>query len=312
MPLPPLTPHAGLGRRLAAWALALPTTAFLFASLIVLNLAQVASLLLRPFSRRAFRAFNRGAAGLWWGLCVLGSRHLRGIRLEVTGDEVPRRENAIVVANHQEMPDITFLLIYARTKERLGDLKWMVKDLIKYVPGVGWGMAFLDCVFVKRSWADDQASIERTFSSLVRGRVPLWLVSFPEGTRLTAAKLEESRAYAAHAGTRPPRHVLVPRTKGFVASVRGLRGHAEAVYDVTIGYEGGVPTLWQYVLGYCPRAHFHVRRYPVRELPVEDAALAAWLLARFEEKDELLEGFYQGGSFPTTASLLESPARLIC
>jgi hypothetical protein len=91
--------------------------------------------------------------------------------------------------------------------------------------------------------------------------------------------------------------VLVPRTKGFVASVAGLRRHATAIYDVTIGYERGVPTLWQYIKGFAPRAHLHVRRFPIADLPTDDAGLATWLQQRFQEKDSLLERFYRDGRF---------------
>jgi 1-acyl-sn-glycerol-3-phosphate acyltransferase len=298
MPLPPLTDPASASRRARALALAVPSSGLLFGSLLVLNAAQTASLALRPFSMRSFRGFNRWAADTWWGWCVTSSERLHGVRLIVSGDPVPARENAIVVSNHQQMPDITFLMIWARQKERLGDLKWVVKDPIKYVPGVGWGMAFLDCVFVKRNWTDDRASVEQTFAQLTGNRVPFWLVSFPEGTRVSEAKVEQSQDYARAHGLLPLWHVLVPRTKGFTASVAGLREHADAVYDVTIGYEEGVPTLWQFIKGYARRAHLHVRRFPIRDLPESEAELALWLQRRFEEKDALLEHFYREGAFP--------------
>ena len=123
---------------------------------------------LLPFAPNAFRRFNRGAADLWWGWCVSISKTLHGVNLVITGDEVPAQENAVVVCNHQDMADITFLMVYARTKGRLGDMKYLVKDALKYVPGVGWGMLFLDCVFVKRDWAKDQKTIRRTFACLLR------------------------------------------------------------------------------------------------------------------------------------------------
>jgi 1-acyl-sn-glycerol-3-phosphate acyltransferase len=300
VPLSPLPDPESPALRARGLATAVPATGFLFSTLIAFNAAQTASLVVRPFSSRAFRAFNRWAADTWWGWCVIGSQRLQGISLVVTGDPVPPRENAIVVANHQQMPDITFLMIWARQKDRLGDLKWMVKDVIKYVPGIGWGLAFIDSLFVKRDWAADQASIERTFAHLVENNVPMWLVSFPEGTRITPEKLAQSRAYAARAGLPAPEHVLIPRTKGFTASVAGLRHHAAAVYDVTIGYEEGVPTLWQYVKGFARRAHLHVRRHPMATLPTDEAALTAWLLERFREKDALLAHFYRHGAFPAT------------
>ena len=298
MPLPPLKEPPQLGPRIKRLLVAVPAAWLLFSTLLLGNLAQMLSLSLLPFSRRAFRKVNREVADWWWGMCVILSRRIYGIHLELYGDEVPMRENAVVLANHQQMPDITFLMILARSRDRLGDLKWFVKDQLKWVPGVGWGMVFLDCVFVKRDWTADAASIEQTFSRILRDQVPLWLVTFPEGTRLKPNKLTASQDYAAKNGLPTLQHVLLPRTKGFVASVAGLRKHLDAVYDVTIAYEKGVPTLWQYVKGLAPVAHLHLHRVPMDELPEEDEALAAWLMERFEQKDRLLEGFYRDGVFP--------------
>ena len=128
------------------------------------NAAQTASQALRPISPRLFREFNRWAADTWWGWCVTGAQKLHGAHIVVSGDPIPPKENAFVVANHQQMADITFLMFLARSKGRLGDLKWFVKKPIKYVPGVGWGMAFLDCLFIERKWTADRQSIARTLS----------------------------------------------------------------------------------------------------------------------------------------------------
>jgi len=282
---------------LSGLARGLPAATFLSSSLLLINAAQMGSLLLLPVSRSAFRRFNRLAADTWWGWSVSLAKHLYDTHVVLSGDELPARENAIVLANHQQMTDITFLMFLARAKGRLGDMKWLVKDVIKFVPGVGWGMLFLDCVFVKRNWAADRASIEATFARLNRDRVPVWLLSFPEGTRITPDKHASSCAFARERGIEPFHELLVPRTKGFCACVRGLRGHVDAVYDVTIGYPHGVPGLWQYTKGFATEAHLHVRRYAIAELPEADDALAAWLMARFREKDVLLRRFRQEGCF---------------
>ncbi len=216
----------------------------------------------------------------------------------MSGDEIPVKEDAILTCNHQQMPDIVFLLFLARDAERLGDNKWVLKDILKYVPGVGWGLLFLDSVFVKRNWSTDKESIDKIFGKLVRNRVPMWLLSFPEGTRLTPAKLERSQAYARKQGLPVTEHVMLPRTKGFAASVRALRTHVKAVYDITIGYEEGIPTLWQYVCGFAPKAHIHVRRYLIDTLPESEHELSDWLVARYHEKDQLLADYYRDGAFP--------------
>ncbi len=308
VPLPPLPDPEQPRERLIGLAKAVPAASFLFSTLIGFNLAQVASTALIPLSPRWFRTFNREAADTWWGWCVSIGRRLHGVDLVMTGDEIPMRENAIVVINHQNMPDITFMMDLARRKDRLGDMKWMVKDVVKYVPGVGWGMLFIDCVFVKRNWTDDQDSIRETFAKLRDNDIPVWLLSFSEGTRLTEAKLAKSREYAREHGLPEPRHTLVPRTKGFVATVEGLRDHVDAVYDITLGYEKGVPTLWQYVKGFARRAHIHVRRFPIAELPTDSDALAEWLRQCFRDKDELLEHYYREGRFPDRLSEVAAAA----
>jgi 1-acyl-sn-glycerol-3-phosphate acyltransferase len=272
-----------------------------FVTLIIFNLLQILSLALIPFSRQAFRRFNRWCADTWWGWCVVGAERINGTRIVVTGDEVPERENVLLIANHQQMPDIPVIMKLARSKERLGDLKFFVKKQLKWTPGVGWGMQFIDCVFIDRDWASDREHIRRTFARLVDNHVPLWLVSFVEGTRITPHKLGAARAYARETGLPVPEHVLVPRSKGFAASIEGLRGHISAVYDLTIGYVEGVPSLWQYAKGLVGRVHVHVRRYAIEDVPAVESELRAWLLECFAEKDRLLAEFFASGAFPDGA-----------
>jgi 1-acyl-sn-glycerol-3-phosphate acyltransferase len=278
-----------------------------FGTLLPFNVIQLSSLAVRPFSRRAFRAMNRWCADSWWGLCVVGAERFNGSHVVFTGDNVPMRENALLVANHQEMPDITAMMKFCKTKDRLGDMKYFVKKQLKWVPGMGWGMQFLDCVFIDRDWTADRERIQQTFSRLVDGKVPVHLVSFVEGTRLTLPKLAKAQEFAREKGLYVPRHLLVPRSKGFSASVEGLRQHVAAVYDITIGYEHAVPNLWQYITGLVERIHVHVRRFPIDELPETQEKLRQWLLDRWQEKDELLERFYSNGAFPDSPESASAP-----
>jgi len=269
-----------------------------FGTLLPFNLIQLFSLVLLPFSRRAFRAVNRWCADSWSGLCVTSAELAYGVRVIITGDDVPMREDALLIANHQQMPDIPAIMKFCKTKDRLGDMKYFVKKQLKWVPGMGWGMQFLDCLFIDRDWASDHEQIRKTFDRLVSGKVPVHLVSFVEGTRLTLPKLEAAQAYAQKNGLSVPRHTLVPRSKGFSASVEGLRSHITAICDLTIAYEEGIPTLWQYIKGLVKRIHVHVRRFPIEDVPTSADDLRLWLLSRWDEKNDLLDHYYANGAFP--------------
>lgn len=270
--------------------------AALLGSLLVINGMQTASLVVRPFSGQAFRRLNRWAAETFWGACARVTLAIHRTRVVFTGDPELPPENAVLIANHQSMTDVQVLFLLAKRERRLGDLKWFVKRSLRWWPGIGWGMAFLDCLFVRRDWSADRRRIESTFRRLIRGRVPVWLVSFVEGTRIDPRKLAQAQHFAEEHALEVPHHVLLPRAKGFVASVTGLSGHVAAVYDVTIGYAGGLPTLWQWAKGQMREVHVHVRRYALDELPTAPDELAAWLRDRFVEKDERLARFYAGGA----------------
>lgn len=275
-------------------------SAFLFGTLLPINLLQLLGVGLMPFWRTGYRRLNRWCADTWWGLCLDLLVGVYGMRTGIQGDELPAGENAIVVCNHQQMADIPVLMVLARRLGRLGDMKWIVKHGLKYVPLVGWGMQMLGCLFVKRLWAEDREKVLATFSDFHREKLPIWLISFPEGTRITESKLVRSQRFAEKAGMPKPEHVLLPRTKGFVAAVEGLRGHATAVYDVTMGFPDGIPTLWQMFRGEVRDPQLFVRRYPLASLPEDREALAEWLNARFVEKDRLMAAFRRDRRFPAT------------
>ncbi len=172
-----LTPPLGARDYLIGLPRALFFGTFLGVLIVLLNVFQLLSLVILPFSRPAFRAFNTFCAGLWWGLCVDISEKFIGVKYIYSGDHIPESENALVFANHQQMPDIAAVLWLAKQKKMVRHCKWMAKKALSYVPGVGWGLKFLDCLFLERNWYSDQERILGVFKSLVDGGVPLWLAT---------------------------------------------------------------------------------------------------------------------------------------
>lgn len=265
--------------------------------ILLLNMLQISSLLIWPFSPRAFRKFNVLLNYFFWSFCIFLMRQASRVEFIFSGDLTLPGENVILICNHQEMPDVLALTPLADRNGRLADLKWFAKDPIKYVPGVGWGLLFLDCIFLKRDWTKDASRIHQTFARILRHKSPFWLVSFSEGTRITPTKLQRSQDFSRRTGCPVLNHVLLPRTRGFVACVSELRSRIDAVYDVTLGYEPNVPTLWEFFKGRNRKVHLHVRRFPISALPTSQKDLAQWLIDRFVEKDQRMNQFQLDRTF---------------
>jgi 1-acyl-sn-glycerol-3-phosphate acyltransferase len=264
-------------------------------AILACNLGQMASLVIRPFSPPLFRAANRLVVDSWFNLLRWSLTGPIGLEIRQSGDELPWRENAFLISNHQAMADIPVLVAVAHNSGRMGDLKWFVKDPIKWVPGIGWGMQFIDSLFVKRNWMADQEKVRSTFRRIRDHHTPFWVVSFLEGTRATPAKIASSQAFGQRQGLPHLERVMLPRTKGFVATLEGLGDLNQAIYIATIAYEGKPPGILNLFFGPVKRIHVHLRRYT--SWPESAEERTQWIIARYQEKDALLARFYASGSF---------------
>ncbi|KHN98536.1 1-acylglycerol-3-phosphate acyltransferase [Metarhizium album ARSEF 1941] len=234
---------------------------------------------------------------------------LNGAHVEISGDFLPSAESAIVVANHVAWSDFYLIQAVARRSGMLGYCRYFAKSQLKFVPFLGWGLWAMGMPMVSRNWLKDEAELDRVFSGLVSHSFPTWLISFSEATRFTKKKLAESQVWCKKNDRPQPRHLLYPRTKGFISTIRHLRKapHVKAVYDLTIAYQcGGVfheaPRMWDTLsvpdlsTKHRFRFHIHVRRFPLETLPESDQGLAQWLEQRWAEKGEWLESLKQAWS----------------
>lgn len=166
-------------------------------------------------------------------------------------------------------------------------------------------------IFISRDFSTDAAKITKSFDSLISLKVPVWLISYLEGTRISDTKIEESQAFASSRQNIPMlKNVLVPRTKGFVAVMKGLRAqsHITHLYDFTLSYHRiednsnmdersrpvnlYAPTLYRILKSSLAEKyvfHIHVRRFPIASLPTDDAALIEWVMNLWKEKDQKIE-----------------------
>ncbi|KAG0648085.1 1-acylglycerol-3-phosphate O-acyltransferase 4 [Hyphodiscus hymeniophilus] len=222
--------------------------------------------------------------------------------ITTSGDELPHEESAIIIANHVSWTDFYMIQALAIRAGMLGRCRWFSKIELRWVPLLGWGIWAMGMPMVSRKWMRDEKELARVFHGIVVKKWPTWLISFSEATRFTPKKYEETKIWCKENDRPIPKHLLYPRTKGFVTTVQHLRAakHMKAVYDITIAYGHHnrfheAPTIWESLScrdlsgsgGY--KFHVDFKRIPLETLPENDAALAKWLEKRWIEKGEYLE-----------------------
>lgn len=261
--------------------------------LLLCNLVQMTSFFIYPFSKKTCWAVNRRIADFWWGLVALSMEHILKVNINLSGDILPYGENAILLPNHQSSADIPSLIWLARKCEMVGNLKWFVKDALKWVPGVGWGLWLLGCPFLKREWQKDKDGVIATLSQYERYSIPIWMISFLEGTRTSRQKIEADTIKTLNKGLIPLKHHLYPKRAGIVTTIQGLRSHISAVYCIEILYHGAVPTLWQLIAGQADGITLNIIRVPIELVPLSDDAIYSWVEETFHKKDRIFEEFYR-------------------
>ncbi|XP_056147548.1 1-acyl-sn-glycerol-3-phosphate acyltransferase delta [Lampris incognitus] len=217
------------------------------------------------------------------------------------------KENAIVVLNHNFEIDFLCGWTFCERFGVLGSSKVLAKKELAYVPVIGWMWNFLEIVFCKRKWEDDQRTVTQSLQNLRDYPENFWFLLYCEGTRFTPKKHEISMQVAESKGLPKLKHHLLPRTKGFWVTVQNLRGKVAAVYDSTLNFRNNeVPTLLGVLNGQKYHADLYVRRIPLESVPEEGAECAAWLHKLYQEKDSFQEHYSQTGRFPCTVA---SPPR---
>ena len=208
-----------------------------------------------------------------------------------------------------------------------GSIFIVLKESLRNIPILGWGMRLSQFIFLKRNWEQDKPQMAKHFQKLNKPTLPMWLLIFPEGTNLAESTRERSANWAKKNGIQDMQHTLLPRSTGLRFSLQQMRETVKYVYDCTIAYEG-VPYV--IVVFHCLRCYTNVvsrrgqyaqdiftvksayfegqppksvnmywRRFALSSIPIDDpVAFEVWLRARWMEKDGLIEAYYRHGRFP--------------
>ena len=250
----------------------------------------------------------------WWApttVRVSGDSTMRGQLLQsVDGSllcDFPQR--MILIANHQIYTDWLYLWWIGYAAGMHGRIYVVLKESLKRIPVIGWGMQFAQFIFLKRRWEQDKPRMAAHLQKFNNPADPMWLMMFPEGTNLADSTREASKKWAEKNGIDDMRHMLLPRSTGLYFILQELSKTVDYVYDCTIAYEG-VPrgefaqdifTVGaSYFGGRPPKSvNMYWRRFRVSSIPLNDPkTFELWLRSRWIEKDKFIEDYLRTGRFP--------------
>ena len=236
----------------------------------------------------------------------------------------------LIISNHLSFTDTFVLNSLSTSAGEASGMRAFAKASLRALPVLGWAAYFLDFVFLTRNYQRDQKTITTQIAALSEhsqhySSGNFWLTIFPEGTRSRPAKIIESQAYAKSQGLPAFEHLLLPRTKGLQSLLEGadssFRQAADHVLDITLGYPSkradpasskvrpSVGDLF-FSTGRSWPVHIHVRAIPLSSVPTGKEELRSWVFSVFQEKDKLLEYYYQHGKFPGDVQVLPQSSRL--
>ncbi|XP_013869809.1 1-acyl-sn-glycerol-3-phosphate acyltransferase epsilon isoform X1 [Austrofundulus limnaeus] len=228
-----------------------------------------------------------------------------GVEIIIYGDIPKKKENVIYMSNHQCTADWIIADMLAIRQSAIGHVRYVLKDGLKWLPLYGWYFSQHGGIFVRRSAKFNEKAMRKKLLSQTRCGAPMYLVIFPEGTRYNPELknvIANSQAFAAKEGLAVLKHTLTPRVKAFHIAMEIMKDDLDAVYDVTVAYEGTLdssgqrkpaPSMAEFLCKECPRIHIHFSRVKVRDIPSESKSFRRWMHDRFETKDRLLTDFYQ-------------------
>ncbi|CAG2107664.1 unnamed protein product [Medioppia subpectinata] len=184
------------------------------------------------------------------------------------------RESAILVSNHRYEIDSLALLQAAYAIE-CPHVKYFIKREFRFVPVIGWTLAFGESIFLDRDWRRDSRTIGPALGQLWQHKRPVMVALTAEGTRYTPDKFKASQRWAQEKDL-PVRykHHLIPRVKGFALVVRYLKVNCPnaALYNIEFAFDETkvTPSLLNYIQGVSQHCSLYVKRIPIESIPTDN------------------------------------------
>jgi hypothetical protein len=237
----------------------------------------------------------------------------------------------ILLANHQVDADWWYIWQLARAFHGAGNIKIVLKEPLKYLPILGWGMRLFEFLFLKRSLEHDAQRIRKYMATLHEDNFPFWMVIFPEGTTIHREYVEKSTHFALKNQRPLFKKVLLPRTKGLQLMLDAVKDSQPDIYDLTMGFptytgeiptfdmeydrniDTGIPSMKSLLAGQKPPGsiHLHGKKYTYDQVMNDFSSLEHFLDTCWLEKEKRLEFFIHNQHFHQPFDMVSSK-KMIC
>ncbi|XP_061402383.1 LOW QUALITY PROTEIN: 1-acyl-sn-glycerol-3-phosphate acyltransferase delta-like [Musca vetustissima] len=290
-----------------------------FTSGLIINFIQlILHFTLKPFNKWLFRRIMYYLCYSLYSQLIFVADWYSNSKVHVYMDAEDEKkycgnEHVLLIMNHSYEIDWLAGWMFTEKARVLGNCKAYAKKVIAYVPVIGWAWKFAEFVFLERSYDKDREIIARQLKEVFAYPDPTWLLLNAEGTRFTEKKHEASVKFAQERGMTVLKHHLIPRTKGFTASLESLRGRCPAIYDINLAFKKDAvnpPTISTLLNGKPVEGFMFVRRIPLEQVPADEEKAAAWLQNLFVEKDRIIDSFHTDGSFFKTSGMKETACKV--
>ncbi|XP_003944648.1 1-acyl-sn-glycerol-3-phosphate acyltransferase epsilon [Saimiri boliviensis] len=253
---------------------------------------------------RFYQALDDRLYCVYQSMVLFFFENYTGVQILLYGDLPKNKENIIYLANHRSTVDWIVADILAIRQNALGHVRYVLKDGLKWLPLYGCYFSQHGGIYVKRSAKFNEKEMRKKLQSYVNAGTPMYLVIFPEGTRYNPEQtkvISSSQAFAAQRGLPVLKYVLTPRIKATHVAFDCMKKYLDAIYDVTVVYEGKddggqqreAPTMTEFLCKESPKIHIHIDRIDKKDVPEEQEHMRRWLHERFEIKDKMLIEFYE-------------------
>jgi len=209
--------------------------------------------------------------------------------------DLRRDQSYLVLSNHQSWADI--LVLEKMLVGRIPFLRYFLKIQLAWVPILNFAWWALDFPFMRRYSKDLVArkphlagrDIEITRRACRKFRkIPVAIMNFVEGTRFTPAKHQKQGS--------PYAHLLLPRAGGVALALSAMGRQLAGILDVTIVYQGGARTFWEFLCGRVKKLTVEIRTLPITPELIGDyfndpefkQDFQAWLNGLWSDKDRRL------------------------